>query len=83
MMLPDELLGGQDISEQEIMLHLALGLFIDHTFTLGRAARIAGMSIPAFLDEIGKRKIPIHYGVQDLEDDLRTVQSLEEKEGGL
>jgi predicted HTH domain antitoxin len=40
------------------------------------------MSVPAFLDEIGRRKIPIHYGAEDLEADLRTLQSLEKGSRG-
>ena len=57
----------------------ALGLYIDDRASLGRAARIAGISVPAFLDELGKRKIAIHYDQEDLASDLRTLESLEQK----
>jgi predicted HTH domain antitoxin len=79
--VPDDLLSGQDLSERDLLLHLALGLFIDDRASLGRAARIAGMSVPAFVDELGKRKIPVHYDRNDLEADLRTIRSLEQKGG--
>jgi predicted HTH domain antitoxin len=75
--LPDDLLSGQNLSERDLMLHLALGLYIDDKVTLGRASRIASMSIPAFMDELGKRKIPINYDVEDLEADIQTLKSLE------
>ncbi len=77
--LPDELLSGRDLSEQDLLLHLAIGLYIDDRVSLGRAARIAGISVPAFLDELGNRRIPIHYRHEDFEADLRTLRSLEQK----
>lgn len=80
--LPDDLLKGQEVTEEELRFDLALGLFIDRKVTLGRAARIAAMSKPAFLDELGKRKIPVHYDAQDLESDLRTLRALEEQTKG-
>lgn len=77
--IPDDLIGGEDLSKEEILLHLALGLFIDRTVSLERAARIAGLSSPAFLSELGKHKIPVQYGVEDFESDLRTLESIEGK----
>jgi len=77
--LPDELVRDQNLSEQELLLHLALGLYIDERVSVGSGARIAGLSVPAFLDELGKRKLAIHYDREDLESDLRTLESLEQK----
>jgi len=75
--LPDDVLRGKKLTEEEIRFDLALGLFIDERATLGQAARIAGMSTPSFLDELGKRKIPIHYGLEDLAADEATIRALE------
>lgn len=61
------------ISPQEAALHLAIGLFGDDKVTLGQAASIAGIPQPIFLQEIGKRRIPVHYGVEELEQDIATV----------
>lgn len=57
-------------------LHLALGLFVAEEVTLGQAAEIAGLSQAAFLQELGRRKIPIHYGLDELAEDLQTVEAL-------
>jgi predicted HTH domain antitoxin len=54
------------ITPQEAALHLALGLFTDDKVTLGQAAAVAGISQAAFLQELGKRRIPVHYGAQKL-----------------
>jgi predicted HTH domain antitoxin len=74
--VPDEALAGIEISESEALLDIALGLFADRKATLGRAALIAGLSQAGFQKELGRRRIPIHYDVEDLEADLRTIQEL-------
>jgi predicted HTH domain antitoxin len=51
----------QQLSREEAALHLAIGLFTGENVTLGQAAAIAGISQPAFLQELGKRQIPVHY----------------------
>jgi len=72
--LPAEL--ERQISREEVALHLAIGLFAGDKVTLGQAAAIAGISQPAFLQELGKRRIPIHYGAEELEQDIATVRKL-------
>ena len=64
------------LTPAEAVLHLALGLFIGEKVTLGQAAEVAGISQPAFLRELGRRKIPIHYGPDELAEDLRAVEKL-------
>jgi predicted HTH domain antitoxin len=72
--LPAEL--EKQISREEAALHLAIGLFAGDKVTLGQAASIAGISQPAFMHELGKRKIPLHYGIDELEQDIATVKNL-------
>jgi predicted HTH domain antitoxin len=43
--------------------------------TLGQAEEIAAISQAAFLKELGARCIPMHYGGEELEEDLRIVES--------
>jgi predicted HTH domain antitoxin len=74
--LPDQLVRGLDMTEQQLRLGLAIGLYVDRRVTLGRAAEIAGISKPAFLDALGQRRIPINYDLADLASDLKTIQRL-------
>jgi len=69
--LPDELETG--LSVQEVALHLALGLFLDQRVTLGQGAAIAGISQSAFLRELGRRRIPVHYEESDARADIRLI----------
>ncbi len=64
------------ITPQGEALHLAIGLFADDKVTMGQDAKIAGISQPVFQQELGKRRISIHYGVEELEQDIATVKSL-------
>jgi predicted HTH domain antitoxin len=64
------------LSPQSLALHLAIGLFVSDEATLGQAALIAGLSQADFLRDLGRRRIPIHYGSEELAADLQTVESL-------
>jgi predicted HTH domain antitoxin len=56
-------------------LHLAIGLFVTEEATLGQASEIAGLTQAAFLKDLGHRRIPIHYGMDELAEDLTVVES--------
>lgn len=75
--IPEPLITGIVLTEQDLLFELALGLYVDHKATLGQAARLAGLSRPAFLDVLGQRKISIHYDENDLDTDVEIVRSLE------
>ena len=64
------------LSPKDAALHLAIGLFVTEEATLGQAAQTAGLSQADFLRELGRRRIPIHYGVEELEADLEVVEAL-------
>ena len=47
--------------------------------TLGQAAEVAGLSQSAFLRELGRRKIPLHYGVEEFSRDLSTLETFRDR----
>lgn len=77
--VPDSLLSGVRVSEKDLLLDLALGLFIDRRVSLAKAAKVAGFNVPAFMHELGKRRIPLHYGVEDLSSDIHAAHLLREE----
>lgn len=77
--IEDELLHGMTVSPEQARLEFAVGLFSDWKITLGRGAEIAGISQAEFMRELGRRQIPMHYTVADLEEDLKTIEALEGK----
>lgn len=63
------------LSPGKAALHLAIGLFVSEEATLGQAAEIAGMTQAAFQKELGARHISNHYGMDELSEDLKVVES--------
>ena len=64
------------LNKQDTMLHLAIGLFVTEEATLGQAAEVAEMTQTQFLRELGRRRISIHYGKDELAADLEAVEAL-------
>jgi len=72
--IEDELLQGLNLSDREARIDLAVGLYADRRVTLGRAARIAGISQPEMMRELGRRRVPMNYDVAEYEADLQTLR---------
>jgi predicted HTH domain antitoxin len=67
--IPTERLGNVVLDERDAVVDIAIGLYKRQMVSLGRAAEVAGMSSPEFLAELGRRQIPINYGVDELRED--------------
>jgi predicted HTH domain antitoxin len=72
VLLPEDI--ERQFTPEDIKLHLALGLFLDHRVGLGQGATIAGVSQSEFLHELGKRRIPVQYDEADALADVATVE---------
>jgi predicted HTH domain antitoxin len=75
--ISDEVLTAAHISESELKQELALTLFQRERLTLAQASRLAEMSQLAFQALLAERQIPIHYGLDELHEDLRTLRQTE------
>jgi predicted HTH domain antitoxin len=64
-----------ELSPRKAALHLAIGLFVSEEATLGQAAEITGQTQAAFQKELGARHLSIHYGLNELAEDLKVVES--------
>ena len=64
------------LTSQDILLRVAILLFAEEKVTLGQAAEIAGIPQFLFQKELGKRKIPIHYGMEEYKHDLETIAKM-------
>ena len=74
--ISDEVLTAARISEPELKQELALALFQEERLTLAQASRLAELSQHAFQALLAERQIPIHYGVQEFNEDLRTLRQM-------
>ena len=75
--ISDEVLIAAHISEPELKQELALALFQQERLTLAQASRLAEMGQLAFQALLAERQIPIHYGVEEFREDLRTLRHAE------
>ncbi len=75
----DEVLRGLQLTEEQALLDLAIGLFTDRRVTLGRGAEIARLTQSDFQRELGRRGIALHYDVEDFRADMLTLAERHEK----
>ena len=75
--VPDSLLPRLNmLTEAEIHRAFAVGLFVEEFFTLAQAARLADVDRLSFQHILADHEIPIHYGVEEFEQDLATIEDL-------
>ncbi len=74
--LPDELLRSTRLTEAELRAELALALFQQERLTLGQAALLAELPQLDFQRLLASRQIPLHYGIEAMEQDLQRANRL-------
>lgn len=67
------------MTERELKEELALSLYAARKVTLIQATDIAGIGFFEFQGLLKDRKIPQHYGIEDLENDMRTLRELKSR----
>ena len=74
--VPREIVHATRMSVDELKRELALTLFQQGKLSFGKARELAGMTAWDFQLLLGSRKIPVHYDIQDYEDDVATLRAL-------
>jgi predicted HTH domain antitoxin len=74
--ISDQVLQASGLTEDELTLEIAVALYQREILSLGKAADFAGLHRMAFQAALYKRKVPINYDIEDLEDDLETLEKL-------
>jgi predicted HTH domain antitoxin len=62
-------------TKQRLKLELAVALYAQNALGLGKAAQLAGLSRLDFNEVLAERKILMHYGQKELEEDLAYARS--------
>lgn len=76
LIVPDEVLRLAGITEDELLLEIAVVLFQRERLTLAQASKLAGISRTELQKELASRRVPIHYDLEDFKDDLRTLREV-------
>jgi predicted HTH domain antitoxin len=66
---------GSGVSQEAAKL-IALELFREDKISLGRAAELCQTPLEAFMEYAGKHGVPLHYGLEELHEDWKTVERL-------
>lgn len=56
--------------EAELAKELAVTLYARGALSLGKARKLAGLTLWEFEDLLGKRRVPRHYGEEELAEDV-------------
>ena len=71
--IPDTYLEEARMTEEKVKLELAVCLFQQDLLTMAQAARLAGLHRMQMQRELARRKIPIHYGIEELKADMKKM----------
>ncbi|MEJ2559730.1 MAG: UPF0175 family protein [Anaerolineae bacterium] len=74
--IPREVLHVTRMTPEELRRELAIYLFQQGKLSFGKAKEMAGMTAWAFQQLLGSRSIPVHYEIEDYEQDLITLKEL-------
>lgn len=74
--ISDSIVERAGLTKSELLLRLAVSLFEEEKLTLAQASQLAGLHQIQFQKELAKRKIPVHYGKEELLADLETVSKM-------
>jgi len=80
--LPYEIITICKVRENELEAFLkraiAIELFREGFVSIGKASEIAEVTRNEMMDLLGERKIPLHYTVEDLEEDIKTLRRIKQ-----
>ena len=76
VVVPARVLRASGLSPQELLIELAVHLFAEDLISLGVAKTLAGLSTSRFMKVLASRKIPLHYDVKELEEDVAALKRM-------
>ncbi len=71
--LPADVLEVAQISKDEVRLESAVAFYKAKRLSLGRAAELAGLALPSFMDALADRRVGLHYGPQEVSEEARAL----------
>jgi predicted HTH domain antitoxin len=74
--ISQDILDTARLTVDELKVELAVYLYTQDRLSIGKARELAGMSLWAFRQLLASRRIPPHYDVTELEEDVVTLREL-------
>lgn len=76
IVIPGQVLQASGLTEEELLQEIVLMLFQQKKISIGIASNFLNMNLLEFQQLIDSRNICIHYDVEDLQNDVATLQRL-------
>ena len=83
VVVPASVLNASGLASQELLVELAVHLFKEDLISLGVAKSLAGMHTAQFMKLLASRDIPLHYDVEEFEEDVATLKRMGMLSGGI
>ena len=75
VVIEDEVLQKLQLKEAQLLTEIAVMLFQQERFTLEQASRFARMNQLQFQRLLASRKIPLHYDIYELREDVKSLEA--------
>jgi predicted HTH domain antitoxin len=62
------------MSRSDLMVDIAVGLYVDRRVTIGEAAEVAEMTQTEFRRFLGQKNVPLQYDLDDFRHDLTVLR---------
>jgi predicted HTH domain antitoxin len=74
--VPQDILDSARLTISELKVEVAVYLYARERLSIGKARELAGMALWEFRQLLASRRIPPHYDVADLDEDVATLREL-------
>ncbi len=76
--ISQDILDSARLTVPELKREVAVHLYAEGRLSVGKARELADMSLWEFRQLLASRKIPAHFSLDDLQDDVATLQKLQQ-----
>ncbi len=73
LIIKGEVLEKANISPKELLIDMAVYLYEKGKLSMGAGQKLAGLDQISFQQEMSKRGVYMNYGVEEFEEDLKTL----------
>jgi len=74
--VPQDVLDSARLTISELKVEVAVYLYAQDRLSIGKARELAGMTLWEFRQLLASRRIPPHYDVNDLNEDMTTLREM-------
>ncbi len=75
--IPQDVLDSARLNAAELKIEIAVYLYSQGRLSIGKARELAGLDLWEFRQILASRRIPPHYDVEDLNEDLAALNESE------